>query len=75
MSEDSQEFQNFAAALNAVFGVGSFLQSTEGTTSALSTVDSHDTHYSFGGVDITPEQAGSMTLAQLAQMLQVLKIT
>ena len=75
MSEDSQEFQNFAAALNAVFGVGSFLQSTEGTKSALSTVDSHDTHYSFGGVDITPEQAGSMTLAQLAQMLQVLKIT
>ena len=75
MSEDSQEFQNFASALNAVFGVGSFLQSTEGTKSALSTVDSHDTHYSFGGVDITPEQAGSMTLAQLAQMLQVLKIT
>ena len=75
MSESTEEFQNFARALNAVFGVGSYLQSTEGTTKALSTVDSHDTHYSFGGVDITPEQAGSMTLAQLAQMLQVLKIT
>lgn len=75
MSESTEEFQNFARALNAVFGVGSFLQSTEGTTKALSTVDSHDTHYSFGGVDITPEQAGSMTLKQLAEMLQVLKLT
>ncbi len=75
MSETSDEFQAFARALDAVFGVGSFLQSTEGTTKALSTVDSHDINYSFGGVSLTEEQAASMTLAQLAQMLQVLKLT
>lgn len=75
MAESSDEFQNFARALNAVFGVGSFLQSTEGTTKAISTVDSHDTTYSFGGVDISPEQASTMSLKDLAQMLQVLKIT
>lgn len=75
MSETSDEFQNFARALDAVFGVGSFLQYTEGTTKALSTVDSHDTNYSFGGVSLTEEQAASMTLKELAQMLQVLKLT
>lgn len=75
MAESSDQFQNFARALNAVFGVGSFLQSTEGTTKAISTVDSHDTTYSFGGISLTEEQAGSMSLKQLAQMLQVLKIT
>lgn len=75
MSETSDEFQAFARALDAVFGVGSFLQSTEGTTKALSTVDSHDTNYSFGGVSLTEEQAASMTLKELAQMLQVLKLT
>lgn len=75
MAETTEEFQNFARALNAVFGVGSFLQSTEGSTKVQPTVDSHDTNYTFGGVDITPEQAANMSLKELAQMLQVLKIT
>lgn len=75
MAETTEEFQNFARALNAVFGVGSFLQSTEGSTKVQPTVDSHDTNYTFGGVDISPEQASNMSLKELAQMLQVLKIT
>lgn len=75
MSESSPEFQNFARALDAVFGVGSFLQSTEGSTSVLPTVDSHDTNYSFGGVSLSQEQAGSMSLMELAKLLSVLKIT
>lgn len=75
MAETTEEFQNFARALNAVFGVGSFLQSTEGSTKVQPTVDSHDTNYTFGGVDISPEQAANMSLKELAQMLQVLKIT
>lgn len=75
MSESSPEFQSFARALDAVFGVGSFLQSTEGSTSVLPTVDSHDTNYSFGGVSLSQEQAASMSLMELAKLLSVLKIT
>ena len=75
MGEDSAEFQAFARALDAVYGVGSFLASTEGSESVIPTVDSHDTTYSFGGITLTEEQASSMSLAELAQMLQVLSIT
>lgn len=75
MAENSNEFQNFARALNAVYGVGSFMQSTEGTTKAISTADSHDTVYTFGNVTLTEEQASSMSVAELAKKLQVLKIS
>lgn len=75
MAESSDEFQNFARALNAVYGVGTFLASTEGNPNAIDTVDSHDTVYTFGDIVLTEEQASTTTLAQLAQMLNVLNIT
>lgn len=75
MAQDSVEFQNFARALNAVFGVGTFLNSTEGNPNTLPTTDSHDTVYSFGNVTLTADQAANMTVAELAQMLSVLKLT
>ena len=76
MAESSNEFQNFARALNAVYGVGTYLSGTEGSSKVISTAtDSHDTIYSFGNVSLTEEQASSMTVAQLAQKLQVLKIS
>lgn len=75
-AESSDEFQNFARALNAVYGVGSYLSSTEGSSNVISTAnDSHDTIYSFGNVTLTEEQASNMSVAQLAQKLQVLKIS
>lgn len=73
--ESSDTFQNFARALNGVYGVGSFLASTEGSSKVLSTADSHDTIYTFGNVTLTEEEASSMSVAQLAQRLQVLKIS
>ena len=76
MAESSNEFQNFARALNAVYGVGSYLSSTEGSSRVISTAnDSHDTIYTFGNVTLTEEQASTMSVAQLAQKLQVLKIS
>lgn len=76
MAESSSEFQNFARALNAVYGVGSYLSSTEGSSKVISTAsDSHDTIYTFGNVTLTEEQASTMSVAQLAQKLQVLKIS
>lgn len=74
-AESSDTFQNFARALNGVYGVGSFLASTEGSSKVLSTADSHDTIYTFGNVTLTEEEASSMSVAQLAQRLQVLKIS
>ena len=75
MAEETDEFQNFARALNAVYGVGSFLQSTEGSSKVISTADSHDVHYTFGNVTLTEEQASSMSVAELAKKLSVLKIS
>lgn len=76
MAESSNEFQNFVRALNAVYGVGSYLSSTEGSSRVISTAnDSHDTIYTFGNVTLTEEQASTMSVAQLAQKLQVLKIS
>ena len=75
-AESSDVFQNFARALNGVYGVGSYLASTEGSSKVLSTSsDSHDTIYTFGNVTLTEEEASSMSVAQLAQRLQVLKIS
>lgn len=75
MAESTQEFQNFARALDAVYGVGSFLNSTEGSSKVLSTVDSHDTVYSFNGLKLTDAQAQSMTVAELAKSLSILNLT
>ena len=74
-AESSDEFQNFARSLNAVYGVGSFLGSTQGSSKVLSTKDSHDTIYTFGNVTLTEEQASSMSVAELAKKLRVLKIS
>jgi TP901 family phage tail tape measure protein len=74
-AESSDTFQNFARALNAVYGVGTYLSSTAGSSKVLSTADSHDTIYTFGNVTLTEEEASSMSVAQLAQRLQVLKIS
>lgn len=75
MAESSDEFQNFARALNAVYGVGTYLSSTEGSSKVLETRDSHDTVYTFGDVVLTEEQANTTTLAELAKMLKVLDTT
>lgn len=75
-AESSDVFQNFARALNGVYGVGSFLASTEGSSKVLSSSsDSHDTFYTFGNVTLTEEEASSMSVAELASRLQVLKIS
>ena len=75
MAENSNEFQNFARALNAVYGVGSYLSSTEGSSKVISTADSHDVNYTFGNVTLTEDQASSMSVAELAKKLSVLKIS
>lgn len=75
MGSDTSEFQAFAQALHAVYGVGSYLVGTQGSSKVLPTNDSHDTVYSFGDLVLTEEQASTMTLKQLAQQLQVLKLT
>lgn len=75
MAQSSSEFQAFAQALNAVFGVGSYLTGTAGSTKVIPTTDSHNTVYSFGDLVLTEEQASTMTLKQLAEQLQVLKIS
>ena len=75
MAENSAEFQNFARALDAVFGVGSYLTSTEGSSNVISTMDSHNITYSFGDVALTEEEANSMSLAEIAKRLSVLKIS
>ncbi len=75
MAQDSAEFQNFARALNAVFGVGTFLNSTDGNPNAIATTDSHDVIYTFGNVTLTADQAANMSVAELAKMLSVLKLT
>ena len=75
-AESSDVFQNFARALNGVYGVGSYLASTEGSSKVLSSSsDSHDTFYTFGNVTLTEEEASSMSVAELASRLQVLKIS
>jgi TP901 family phage tail tape measure protein len=75
-AESSDVFQNFARALNGVYGVGSFLASTEGSSKVLSSSsDSHDTFYTFGNVTLTEDEASSMSVAELASRLQVLKIS
>ena len=75
-AESSDAFQNFARALNGVYGVGSYLASTEGSSKVMSSSsDSHDTFYTFGNVTLTEDEASSMSVAQLAQRLQVLKIS
>ena len=74
-AESSDEFQNFARSLNAVYGIGSYLGSTQGSSKVLSTKDSHDTIYTFGNVTLTEEQASSMSVAELAKKLRVLKIS
>ncbi len=75
MAVNSAEFQNFARALDAVFGVGSYLTSTEGSSNVISTMDSHNITYSFGDVALTEEEANSMSLAEIAKRLSVLKIS
>jgi len=75
MAEETDEFQNFARALNAVYGVGSFLQSTEGSSTVIPTTDSHDVNYTFGNITLTEEQASSMSVAELAKKLSVLQIS
>lgn len=75
MAQNSAEFQNFARALNAVFGVGTFLNSTDGNPNAIATTDSHDVIYTFGNVTLTEDQAANMSVAELAKMLSVLKLT
>jgi len=61
----------FLAALGGYYGaVDRTASSTATSMFQQSSTDSHDTHYSIGGVNITREQAASMTLAQLADLLR-----
>ena len=61
----------FLSALGGYFGAVDKTATGAGT-SAFSTSDSHDTntHYNIGGVSVTAQQAASMTLKDLADMLQ-----
>lgn len=61
-------------ALGAYTGAVNLSPSTQATSIGGSS-DSHDVYYSFNGISISAEQARSMTLEELANQLQILKLT
>lgn len=70
------QFDAFARALGAVYGMPNAGIPTAPTNSYGATADSHDTVYSFpGGINLTEQQANSTTLGELARQLRILNLT
>ena len=70
------QFDAFARALGAVYGMPNAGIPTAPTNSYGSSTDSHDTVYSFpGGINLTEQQANTTTLGELARQLRILNLT
>lgn len=70
------QFDAFARALGAVYGMPNAGIPTAPTNSYGATADSHDTVYSFpGGINLTEQQANTTTLGELARQLRILNLT
>lgn len=70
------QFDAFARALGAVYGMPNAGIPTAPKNSYGATADSHDTVYSFpGGINLTEQQANTTTLGELARQLRILNLT
>lgn len=70
------QFDAFARALGAVYGMPNAGIPTAPTNSYGASTDSHDTVYSFpGGINLTEQQANTTTLGELARQLRILNLT
>ena len=70
------QFDAFARALGAVYGMPNAGIPTAPTNSYGATADSHDTVYSFpGGINLTEQQANTTTLGEIARQLRILNLT
>ena len=70
------QFDAFARAMGAVYGMPNAGIPTAPTNSYGASTDSHDTVYSFpGGINLTEQQANTTTLGELARQLRILNLT
>lgn len=70
------QFDAFARSLGAVYGLPNAGVPTTPVNSYGASTDSHDTVYSFpGGINLTEQQANTMTLGALAKQLRILNLT
>lgn len=70
------QFDAFARALGAVYGMPNAGIPTAPTSSYGASADSHDTVYSFpGGINLTEQQANTTTLGEIARQLRILNLT
>lgn len=70
------QFDAFARALGAVYGMPNAGIPTAPTNSYGASADSHDTVYSFpGGINLTEQQANTTTLGEIARQLRILNLT
>lgn len=70
------QFDAFARSLGAVYGLPNAGVPTTPVNSYGASTDSHDTVYSFpGGINLTEQQANTMTLGAIAKQLRILNLT
>lgn len=70
------QFDAFARALGAVYGMPNAGIPTAPTSSYGASADSHDTVYSFpGGINLNEQQANTTTLGEIARQLRILNLT
>lgn len=70
------QFDAFARALGAVYGMPNAGIPTAPTSAYGASADSHDTVYSFpGGINLTEQQANTTTLGEIARQLRILNLT
>ena len=72
---NSPEVQEYAKMLDAIYGGATFRELTGVLSGNSSATDSHDTVYNFGNITLSEAQAQSMSVADLARKLNVLKIS
>lgn len=70
------QFDAFARSLGAVYGLPNAGVPTTPVNAYGASTDSHDTVYSFpGGINLTEQQANTMTLGAIAKQLRILNLT
>lgn len=70
------QFDAFARALGAVYGMPNAGIPTAPTSAYGASADSHDTVYSFpGGINLNEQQANTTTLGEIARQLRILNLT
>ena len=72
---NSPEVQEYAKMLDAIYGGVAFRELTGVLPSSSSATDSHDTVYNFGNITLSESDAQSMSVADLARKLNILKIS